>query len=48
MTLLIAFGLGYVVGGISALILLGLTVTARHADRDEVAPSRTEKRVPKG
>jgi len=33
MLLVIIFTLGYLLGGVTALILLGLTVAARHGDR---------------
>ena len=33
MLMLIIFTLGYLLGGFTALILLGLTVAARHGDR---------------
>lgn len=34
MLLFIIFTLGYLLGGVTALILLGLTVAARRGDRD--------------
>jgi hypothetical protein len=33
-TFLIIFTLGYLIGGVSALLLLGLTIAARRGDRD--------------
>lgn len=41
MAIVITFTLGYFLGGISALVLLGLTVAARRGDHAPVARSHT-------
>jgi hypothetical protein len=33
MTVLVVFALGYTIGGVSALVLIGLTLAGRHAER---------------
>ena len=45
MTFIIIFTLGYLVGGVSAVLLLGLTVAARRGDDGQAAPPPVEKRV---
>jgi hypothetical protein len=42
---LIIFTLGYLLGGVSALFILGLTVAARQSDRGHATPPVVEKRV---
>jgi hypothetical protein len=42
---LIIFTLGYLLGGISALFILGLTVAARQGDRGHATPPAVEERV---
>jgi hypothetical protein len=37
MSAFILFTLGYVLGGITALLVLGLTTAARHGDRSQMA-----------
>jgi hypothetical protein len=46
---LIVFTLGYLLGGFTALIVLGLTVAARRGDRGNAAPksvARAEESAP--
>jgi hypothetical protein len=45
MTFLITFTLGYLIGGVSALMILGLTIAARQADRGHATPPQVEKHV---
>ncbi|HEX9438128.1 MAG TPA: hypothetical protein VF909_00545 [Roseiflexaceae bacterium] len=33
MTVLVVFTLGYTIGGVSALVLIGLTLAGRHTER---------------
>jgi hypothetical protein len=42
---IIIFTLGYLLGGVSALFILGLTVAARQGDRGHATPPPVEKRV---
>jgi hypothetical protein len=42
---LIIFTLGYLFGGVSALVILGLTVAARQGERKQAAPPRVEKQT---
>ena len=37
MSMLVIFALGYLSGGVTALLVLGLTVAARRGDRDAAA-----------
>jgi hypothetical protein len=40
MSFIIIFTLGYAIGGVSALLLIGLTLVARAGDRGEAPPTR--------
>ena len=42
---LIIFTLGYLLGGVSALFILGLAVAARQGDQGQATPPPVEKRV---
>jgi hypothetical protein len=44
-TFIVIFTAGYLIGGISALFILGLTVAARHADREHATSTPVEKHV---
>ena len=44
-SLLIIFTLGYLLGGVSALFILGLAIAARQGDQGNATPPPVEKRV---
>jgi hypothetical protein len=46
MSFVIIFTLGYVIGGVSALLIVGLTLAARAGDRREAPPVRTADAQP--
>ena len=45
MPFLIIFAIGYMIGGVSALLILGLTVAARQGERAQATQPPIEKRV---
>ena len=45
MIFIIIFTLGYLLGGVSALFILGLTVAARRGDPGKATPPSVEKRA---
>jgi hypothetical protein len=45
MTFILIFTAGYLVGGVSALFLLGLTVAARQGDHEHASPTPVKKRI---
>ena len=45
MSYLIVFTLGYLLGGMTALLVLGLTLAARRGDRGSIQPVREANRA---
>lgn len=43
MSHLIVFTLGYLIGGVTALVIMGLTVAARRGDSGQAEPPRMQR-----